>query len=158
MSIMEQIFESLKLKPFEPFQLSKMGDQLFRLNDNLLLERRTADGKWELEDFSLGLTNILNNFVEIIHLQSDPVSHNDAVWRYYVQPHSFFDDSYECGWQCSHCGHYADSLLPTEIFLDYEQKPELKYCPNCGAHMIELTESTQEETKNDTNGNIFDGA
>lgn len=56
-------------------------------------------------------------------------------WYWYEEPHSFsfYDDSFECGWKCSYCNNYPDH--DNYVADDYENKPELKYCPNCSARM-----------------------
>lgn len=56
-----------------------------------------------------------------------------GYWYWYEEPHSFYNDSFECGWKCSYCNNYPDH--DNYVADDYENKPELKYCNNCGALM-----------------------
>ena len=45
----------------------------------------------------------------------------------------WYDDGSECGWKCSCCDNYPDH--DNYMADDYENKPNLKYCPNCGCKM-----------------------
>lgn len=40
----------------------------------------------------------------------------------------------ECGWRCSACKQYPDHN--NYIADDYEHKPDMKHCPNCGRKVI----------------------
>lgn len=64
--------------------------------------------------------------------ESEPVRHGH--WYWCEEPHnSFNDDGFECGWKCSCCNNYPDH--DNYMADSYENKPNLKYCPNCGAKM-----------------------
>lgn len=54
-------------------------------------------------------------------------------WYWYEEPHSFYDDGFECGWKCSYCNNYPDH--DNYVAYNYENKPKLKYCNKCGARM-----------------------
>ena len=56
-------------------------------------------------------------------------------WYWYENKNSFYEDEFECGWKCSCCNGYPDH--DNYMADDYEYKPNLKYCPNCGARMDE---------------------
>ena len=56
-----------------------------------------------------------------------------GYWYWYEEPHSFYDDSFDCGWKCSCCNNHPDH--DNYVADDYENKLDLKYCNNCGAKM-----------------------
>lgn len=40
----------------------------------------------------------------------------------------------DCGWRCSHCKTALEDCT-SGYYSEYENKPNLKFCPKCGAYM-----------------------
>lgn len=72
---------------------------------------------------------------------ADVVEVKHGEWVYYQEHHPsqysmFPDDVGECGWMCSCCNEFANRYMEDAyIYSEYNNKPKLPYCPNCGANM-----------------------
>lgn len=69
-------------------------------------------------------------------IEAEPVRH--AEWEWFEEWSPSTPDNprecEDCGWQCSRCETALEDMVGG-LWGEYENKPDLKYCPECGAKM-----------------------
>lgn len=97
--------------------------------------------------------DIMKEIAKFPTVDAVPVVHGRWMWNEDWTP-STTDNPAECqyaGWECSNCkidlADYLSFTIGEILYVDdQERPPQIKVCPNCGAHM-DLPE--EEEAHND---------
>ena len=88
------------------------------------------------EKRGIPIADLVDTFAEIPAADVAPVVH--GRWEWFEEWNlSTPDHPIECedyGWRCGECKTALEDLV-YGIFDDIDDKPKLKFCPNCGAKM-----------------------
>ena len=86
---------------------------------------------------------VLNVIARMLPIDAEPVRHGRWEWYEDWGPSNWLEapDFIAAEWRCSACktnlADYINTHVPGEtVYMDnFENKPTLAYCPNCGAKM-----------------------
>ena len=73
---------------------------------------------------------------QIPAVDAEPVRHGRWEWyeEWIPSTTDHCAECIDCGWRCSECKHVLEDMVGG-CWYDPDEKPELNYCPNCGAKM-----------------------
>lgn len=111
--------------------------ELIRLKNSIIPLYR--DG--EVDEYNRGYNDCWEQVLEkIAWFQNGDVNNMVGHWEWYEDWVPSTTDHpaecQDCGWVCSECQEH-----PTDdLWDDADEKPSMKYCPNCGAKMEDINE------------------